>query len=55
MKKQNFLPKIIVAFKNMSYLCSINFEAIHNKDYSVVKAFKAGLFRVSLFLYYLLY
>ena len=42
MKEQNFLPKIIVAFKNMSYLCSINFEAIHNKDYSVVRTFGVG-------------
>ena len=29
-------------------------KAIHNKDYSVVKTFKAGLFRVSPSLFYLM-
>ena len=30
----------------------LRLKAIHNKDYSVVKTFKAGLFGVSLFLGY---
>ena len=37
----------IIAFVKMKiYLCG-TLKAIHNKDYSVVKTFKAGPFRVS--------
>ena len=36
-------------FRKSIYLCTIKFDGTHNKDYSVVKTFKAGL-SVSLFL-----
>ena len=37
----NFFFKILF-YQNNSYICRTKFEAIHNKDYSVVKTFKAG-------------
>jgi len=40
----------IVYFKAKLYLCRTLNEAIHNKDYSVVKTFEAG--RKARFLFY---
>ena len=36
-------------FNNTFYICHKIFNAIHNKDYSVVKTLKTGLFRASSF------
>ena len=41
--------KIVGKYIKRLYFCGTNFEANHNKDYSVVKTFKAGL--TSRFLY----
>ena len=32
------------------YLCSTNFQANHNKDYSVVKTFRAGQLALFVFI-----
>lgn len=36
--------------KKINYICVELLKAIHNKDYSVVKTFKAGATRLFLFL-----
>jgi hypothetical protein len=36
-------------FNKIHHILQHNFEAIHNKDYSVVKTFKAASLRLSLF------
>jgi len=39
-------------YKKIIYFCRTIFEATHNKDYSVVKTFKAGLQPRFLFIYH---
>ena len=45
---QNF-TKPIDFYKNQIYIVNTNLKAIHNKDYSVVKTFRAARKRRSLF------
>ena len=48
--KGQFLVNLGIILHHSKFLTMFadDFEAIHNKDYSVVKTFKAGLIRVSL-------
>jgi hypothetical protein len=42
MLKVNYFQQSIGFFKGKNYICKIKLKAYHNKDYSVVKTFKAG-------------
>ena len=52
--KINFFHENNVCVDKNIYLCRTKFEAIHNKDYSVVKTFRAGP-KASFFFLYLIH